>query len=95
MHTCTLLFNIDIAHKQGLRPIHLKTLAINELLIITVGLYIVLSHVHYMLKVLHTLLLQQFCVVLHIYSFSISTLKYKGTMAMDYTWSGLLKCMAR
>ena len=50
--------------------------------------YIVLFHIEYMLKALHTLLPQQACVILHIYSFSISTLEYTVPIAADYTHSG-------
>ena len=39
-------------------------------------------------KALPTLLPQQACLVLHIYSFSISTLEYIVPIAADYTCSG-------
>ena len=39
----------------------------------------------YMLKALHILLPQQACVILHIYSFSVSTLENTVPIAADYT----------
>ena len=50
--------------------------------------YIALFYVQYILKALHTLLPNQACVILHIYSFSISTLEYTVPIAADYRRSG-------
>ena len=48
-------------------------------------IYIAPYHVDSMFKALHILLPQQACVVLHVYSFSITTLEYTILLAVDYT----------
>ena len=51
-------------------------------------IYIALYHANTMLKALITLLSQEACVVLHIYSFLICSLEHTVPLAVDYTRSG-------